>query len=209
MKRLSMIIICLLVLCNFVGCYSDVLQAYSEENSENQQTYSEVESEVTVTTVEESTDSFEFETKNDVKQTETTEPEEIFYPQKEDALIKSLDFDSEDAMCLEKIAYAEAGGESIECMALVMLVVLNRTWSSEFPNSIEAVITQDGQFTPCSNGSYYSAEPNEDTHEALDLILHGWNESQNALYFESCNGDSWHSKNLEYLYSSGNMRFYK
>ena len=43
---------------------------------------------------------------------------------------------------------AEAEGEGTEGKALVMKVVLNRVESREFPNSIEDVVFQPGQFEP-------------------------------------------------------------
>lgn len=49
----------------------------------------------------------------------------------------------------------------------------------------------------------------EDSGEALNMIMHGWDEINGALCFESCDGESWHSRNLEYVTSYGNMRFYK
>jgi N-acetylmuramoyl-L-alanine amidase len=139
-------------------------------------------------------------------ETEVIEPET---ENVESNLIQSLDFGYEDAEMLEKISIAEAGGESVECMAMVMLVVLNRAWSDEFPNTIKEVLYENKQFTPISNGSYDSAVPNEKSQEALNMIMQGWNESQNALYFESCSGESWHSRNLEYLFQIDNMRFYR
>ena len=75
--------------------------------------------------------------------------------------------------------------------------------------SVEEVIKQDKQFTPMWNGRYDEVEPNEDSGEALNMIMHGWDEVNGALYFESCDGESWHSRNLEYVTSYGNMRFYK
>lgn len=126
-----------------------------------------------------------------------------------DIFIGSLDFDENDSLMLHKIAVAEAGGEGVESMALIMLVVLNRTWDLDFPDTIEDVIYEEGQFTPISDGRYYDSEPNEKSQEAMELILSGWNESQGALYFESCKGDSWHSRNLELLFEKDNIRFYK
>ena len=128
-------------------------------------------------------------------------------------LIKSIDFSNEDAEMLMKIAMAEAGGEGRECMALVMLTVLNRTWSDNFPDNIHDVIYESTngvyQFSPIANGAYDKAVPNEACKEALELIMSGWDKSQNALYFESCPGSSWHSRNLQFLYQCGRMRFYK
>lgn len=48
---------------------------------------------------------------------------------------------------LAKIAMAEAEGEDTEGKAQVILVVLNRVWSNDFPDTIEGVITEKNQFT--------------------------------------------------------------
>lgn len=127
-----------------------------------------------------------------------------------ESMIGSRDWDGEDAERLMKIAMAEAEGESTAGKALVMLVVLNRVWSDEFPDTIEEVIFQPGQFSVTEEGGrYYTTEPDEGCREALYLVSMGWDESQGALYFESCKSDSWHSRNLEYLFQEGNHRFYR
>ncbi|MCD8376218.1 MAG: cell wall hydrolase [Oscillospiraceae bacterium] len=116
---------------------------------------------------------------------------------------------ADDQQRLMKIAYAEARSEGVECMALIMCVILNRVESDSFPDTVDGVITQSGQFTPVSNGSYASATPDEATRVALDLVLDGWDDSMGALYFESCDGESWHSQNLIYLFSRESIRFYR
>lgn len=126
------------------------------------------------------------------------------------SMIYSRDWGAEDSRILLKIAMAEAEGETVEGKALVMLVVLNRVWSDEFPNSIEAVVFQPKQFSPVREGGrYYTTEPDAGCYKALELVMSGWDESYGALYFESCEKDSWHSENLEFLYQVGNHRFYK
>lgn len=125
-------------------------------------------------------------------------------------IIMSRDWGAEDAYLLEKIAMAEAEGEDTEGKALVMLVVLNRVWSDDFPDSIQDVIYEEGQFTPVSNGRFDRVEPDEDCHAAMQLITTGQrDESQGALYFESGGGDTWHSRNLEFLFQHGGHYFYK
>ena len=127
-----------------------------------------------------------------------------------ESMVMSRDWDAEDSQMLLKIAMAEAEGESVEGKALVMLVVLNRVWSDEFPGTIEEVIFQPKQFSPVvEGGRYYTTEPNEDCYEALELVMSGWDESYGALYFESCERSSWHSENLEFLYQVGNHKFYR
>ncbi len=138
-------------------------------------------------------------------QTTAAEPEPTYT-----SMIKSRDWDAEDSKILLKIAMAEAEGESTEGKALVMLVVLNRVWSDQFPGTIEEVVFEPKQFSPVMEGGrYYTTEPDEDCYEALEMVMHGWDESYGALYFESCEGSSWHSEHLEFLYQVGNHKFYR
>lgn len=123
----------------------------------------------------------------------------------------SKDWDADDAYLLAKIAMAEAEGESIQGKTLVILVVLNRVWSADFPNSIHDVIFQENQFEPIGNGRWDKVEPDADCWEAVYIVETArYDYSGGALYFESVDSDStWHSKNLEFLYQVGNHKFYK
>lgn len=125
--------------------------------------------------------------------------------------IRSLDWSGEESYMLAKIAMAEAEGEDTEGKALVILVVLNRVWDDEFPDSIEDVISQDGQFTSYWDGRYDEADPDEECWEALRMIqVDKWDESQGATYFRSYSDEStWHSRNLKELFTHGNHTFYK
>ena len=128
----------------------------------------------------------------------------------EQSKIGSMDWDSDDAYRLAKLAMAEAESEDTEGKALVMLVVLNRVWDDEFPNTIEEVIFQEGQFSPISNGRYDNVEPDEDCYRALQLIqTDRWDESHGATYFESKSDSTWHSENLTFLFKYGKHYFYK
>lgn len=126
------------------------------------------------------------------------------------SLVKSRDWDAEEAEMLIRIAMAEAEGEGVEGKAYVMAMVLNRVWSDGFPGTIEEVIFQPGQFTPVNDGGrYWGKEPDEECYEAYDMVLHGWDESEGALYFCTSGGSSWVEENCEYLYAVGNHNFYK
>lgn len=124
--------------------------------------------------------------------------------------ISSMDWDANESYMLAKIAMAEAEGEDTYGKALVILVVLNRVWSEEFPDTIEEVIMQDGQFSPVSDGGrYWTTEPNEDCWKALDLVMvDKWNGSNGALYFSTPSCSSWHRDNLEYLFTHGGHEFF-
>lgn len=128
----------------------------------------------------------------------------------DDSLIKSRDLDADDSYLLAKIAMAEAEGEDVEGKALVILVVLNRVWTDEFPGTIHDVIYQKNQFSPIANGRFDRVEPDDECYEALEMVMSGWDESDGALYFESeKSADNWHSRHLEYLFTHGGHRFYK
>ena len=142
--------------------------------------------------------------------------------------VQSSPFSGEDEYLLVKIAMAEAEGECIEGKAMVIrvvlnreessafpdtiviLTVLNRVGSNEFPDTIYDVIYQPDQFSPVGSGRFDAVEPSDECYQALNMVIDGWDESQGALYFESCdNADNWHSRNLEHLFTHGRHRFYK
>jgi len=117
--------------------------------------------------------------------------------------------DEEKTMLL-KLGMAERGQSGCtECIALVMCTVLNRVESDRFGSSISSVIFAQDQFTPVTDGSYHSAEPNERCREALEMVISGWDESQGALFYEWCEGESWHSKNLQLIFQHCDTRFYR
>lgn len=123
-------------------------------------------------------------------------------------------FNEDEMYLLAKIAMAEAEGESLKGKALVMLTILNRVASNQFPDTIEEVILQKNgdcyQFTPVKNGRFQKVEPNMECYEALELVISGWDESDGALFFEACTNEStWHSRNLDLLFVEGNHKFYR
>ena len=121
------------------------------------------------------------------------------------------DWDYEDSYLLAKIAMAEAESCSTQTKTLVIMCVLNRVCSDEFPDTIKEVIFQENQFSPISDGRWDRVEPNEDCYEAVKIVMEAeYDYSGGALYFESCaDKDNWHSRNLEFLYESEGIRFYK
>ena len=136
-------------------------------------------------------------TETEPPETETTAPPIV------------LELTEEEQTMLLKIGMAELGqGDCTECIALVMRTVLNRVEADRFGSSIRSVLFAPEQFTPVCDGSYYDAVPNERCYEALDMVMRGWDESQGALYYEFCEGESWHSKNLNLLFQHCDTRFY-
>lgn len=121
-----------------------------------------------------------------------------------------LELTGEETQMMLKIGMAELGHTECEtCIALVMCTVLNRVNADRFGSSIYSVLHAQDQFTPVTDGTYETAEPNDACRAALDMVIRGWDESQGALYYEFCEGESWHSKNLQLLTEHCNTRFYK
>ena len=116
----------------------------------------------------------------------------------------------EEQTMLLKLGMAERGKSGCaECVALVMCTVLNRVEAEKFGSSVRSVVLAQDQFTPVADGSYYKTEPNELCYDALEMVIHGWDESQGALYYEWCKGESWHSQNLHLLTQHCDTRFYE
>ncbi|UTV34838.1 cell wall hydrolase [Bacillus altitudinis] len=83
---------------------------------------------------------------------------------------------------LARLIRAEAQGESYSGKVAVGEVVINRVNSSEFPNTIEAVIYQSGQFSPVSNGSINKPADSDSLKAAQEALGSGSNVGD-ALYF--------------------------
>lgn len=140
--------------------------------------------------------------------------EEIEQPDEVKQVIM-YDLSDDEKYLLAKLAMTEAGNQNTQTKSLVIYTVLNRVESGLFEDTIEGVIFQNNgkvwQFSPIHDGSWEKVEPDADCYEALEAVLSSpINYSYGALYFESDSGnDTWHSKHLEYLYTSDEMKFYR
>ena len=112
----------------------------------------------------------------------------------------------DDTEALQKIAIAEAGNTDVYTMAYVMQTVLNRVESDQFPDTVEKVIQQKGQFSTYPN-KYNNSKPNEMSKAALELLPELNN--QNQLYFENTVAGSWQSTNLQWVFDYNVLSFYK
>lgn len=138
---------------------------------------------------------------------EPTEPEITTVPAE---LPDVYSFTEEEKTLLLKLGMSERGETGCpECVALVMRTALNRVESGRFSSTLRGVIYAKDQFTPVAEGTFEDAVPNEICREALKMITKGYDESQGALYYEWCEGESWHSQNLQLLFSHCDTRFYR
>lgn len=86
------------------------------------------------------------------------------------------------SLLLAQLVESEAKGEPYDGKVAVAEVVLNRVASSQFPNSIEGVVYQKGQFQVVSNGSIYN-QPSQQSIDASNEALNGSNKTNGALFF--------------------------
>ena len=188
-------IIMIIVLCNMPR----VVIAEKEDTSKS---VSESYSNKTTTPYVYNLTTFEPQTEE-----ESSEVEVDYYPE----FTYSKDWSAKESYLLAKIAMAEAEGCNTQTKTLIIMCVLNRVWSDEFPDTIEEVIFQKNQFSPIDNGRWDRVEPNEDCYEAVKAVMEAkYDYSGGATYFENCaDEDNWHSRNLEFLYESEGIRFYK
>ena len=74
----------------------------------------------------------------------------------------------EEKELIYKITFAESGNQEIEGQRAVIEVILNRLHSEYYPNTIEEVLSQKGQFSTWGKIKYI--EYNEEQIEALKLV---------------------------------------
>lgn len=79
---------------------------------------------------------------------------------------------------------AESGNQPLEGKKLVVDVILNRVDSPDFPNDIDAVLNQSGQFGVVRNGSINKVEPTDETWEAVLSEIESRTNSE-VIYFQA------------------------
>ena len=91
-----------------------------------------------------------------------------------------------DMELIAQLVQAEAGNQSFEVKCLVVDTVLNRVESPLFPNTVEEVIFQPGQFSVISNGAFEKAawHMQESDYSAVsyEFELHS---NKDILYFNN------------------------
>ncbi len=118
----------------------------------------------------------------------------------------------DEVLWLARIISAEAKGESMRGKIAVGNVILNRTRSPYFPNTIYSVIFDKKygvQFAPTANGTIYSS-PTADSIIAAKICLEGYSISNKVLYFFNPKyaSGTWIKQNREYAFTLGNHVFY-
>lgn len=97
-----------------------------------------------------------------------------------------------DIKLLAALIYCEAGNQPYEGKVAVGAVVLNRMESRRFPNTLEGVVYQRGQFTPAMTGKLArvlrSGKIPSSCYEAAQDALNGADPVNGALFFNTSRG---------------------
>lgn len=117
-----------------------------------------------------------------------------------------------------RVVEAEAAGEGITGKILVANVIMNRVYSSAFPDTICDVVYQhDGdnyQFQSVENGKYGAVRVSDETRLAVNMALSSEDNSQGALYFfnrrySDAENVDWFDRELTFLFEYGGHEFFK
>lgn len=95
-------------------------------------------------------------------------------------------YSQDDLYLLAAIIHAEAEGEPYEGKIAVGSVVMNRVFSSKFPNTISGVVYQKNQFEPASSGRLQlilDRGPNSDCFDAAREVLAGTRNTHRLFFW--------------------------
>ncbi|MCR2802840.1 cell wall hydrolase [Paenibacillus soyae] len=98
------------------------------------------------------------------------------------AMLKKVSVNKAELDMLAKIIHAEARGESYKGKVAVGAVVMNRLASSNFPDSVKAIIEERNAFTAVADGQYGLTPDKEAYFAALDAVR-GYDPTNGALYY--------------------------
>lgn len=111
-------------------------------------------------------------------------------------------YQDEDFIAICRIVEAETHGANAEAKIHIVSIILNRVKSPEFPNTIQGVCYQGGQFASRS-------DIEQSTIDAVNIGLNSGDTVQGALFFCTCKG-CWADSNKEYIFTDNvGHRFYK
>lgn len=113
-----------------------------------------------------------------------------------------------DAQLLMALMSAEGLNQGVDGMVKIGNVVLNRVNSPEFPNTIQDVIYQSGQFECVTNGSIYNAQITPEVRQALAEIEKNKSNDTEIIAFETSVNGRVLQKYFHYLYTDGEHDFY-
>lgn len=115
-------------------------------------------------------------------QSQTQDKAESTAKQETGAVNVPQGFSQNDIKLMANAVHGEARGEPYEGQVAVAAVILNRTKSGTFPNTISGVIFEPRAFTAVADGQIWLT-PNETAERAVLDAINGWDPTGNATYY--------------------------
>lgn len=84
-----------------------------------------------------------------------------------------IELTDEEINLLARIVMLEAGNEPDWGKEAVVEVIFNRIYHEDFPNTLEGVLSEDGQFKVWKNRNIKAATPTDSVYECIDNVLSG------------------------------------
>lgn len=100
----------------------------------------------------------------------------------------------EEILLMQKVVSAESRGESPEAQYTVACVILNRMKSPIFPDTLEGVVRQSGQFTCVGNGIINNVPITESVEQAVARALDNNTVDEEVLWFRSSHYHTFHNQ---------------
>lgn len=100
----------------------------------------------------------------------------------------------EEILLMQKVVSAESRGESPEAQYTVACVILNRMESPIFPDTLEGVVRQSGQFTCVGNGIINNVPITESVEKAVAKALDNNTVDEEVLWFRSSHYHTFHNQ---------------
>ena len=79
----------------------------------------------------------------------------------------------EEVELLGRIVQLECGHDIQESKCATIETIFNRMFDPRYPNTLEEVLSQKGQFSTWKNKEISKATPNEDTYACISMVLNG------------------------------------
>lgn len=129
----------------------------------------------------------------------------------------NVSYSDEERIMMQYIVEMEAHGLSKEHKTLIACVIVNRCNSEKFQeNTIESVLTAEGQFSSLFNYYQRKFEPDDDTVQAVDDVLSGkinaYDYAEGSIFFYNPDRSGGYINDFErreFLYEMDGHRFFR
>ena len=85
----------------------------------------------------------------------------------------NIQLTTEEIELISRIVQLECGYDTQESKCATIETIFNRIVDPRYPNTIEEVLSQNGQFSTWKNRNIAKATPTNDTYECVAMVLNG------------------------------------